>query len=168
MRLAIINKKAANLGLSIPNDLVEYMAERLHNDIRQIEGVLKKLQAIVSFTSAEISKEKIDEIITIVDPGNIPTDAMVERILLAVSKQYGVTVDDIKSKKRTASIAKARHVAIYLIKNNTEMTLQGIGAIFDGRNHSTVSSSLDQVDIMIKTVNGFEREIKRLSKEIHS
>ena len=168
LRIAIINKKAASIGLSISNELIEYMAERLQNNIRQIEGALKRLHALTSFTSSEITKERIDEVISIVDPGNIPTDAMVERILVAVSKHYGITVEDIKSKKRTANIAKARHVSIYLIKNNTELTLQGIGAIFDGRNHSTISSSLDQVEIMIRTVNGFERELKKIIREITS
>ena len=168
LRLAILNKKASDIGLNISTEMIEYMAERLQNNIRQIEGALKHLYAVSSLTSAEITKEKVDEIIGIVDPGNIPTDAMVERILNVVARHYGVTVEDIKSKKRTANIAKARHVAIYLIKENTELTLQGIGSVFDGRNHSTISSSLDQVEIFIRTVNGFEKELKKMIKEIKS
>jgi len=71
----------------------------------------------------------------------------------------------MKSKKRTDNIAKARHVAIYLIKQHTELTLKEIGGIF-GRDHATVMASIDKVSINMKTVNGYEREIKRLSKEI--
>ena len=131
LRIAIINKKAADIGLVISNSLVEYMAERLQNNIRQIEGVLKKLYAIYSLTSTEVTKEKIDEVISIIDPGNIPTDAIIERILSAVSRNYGISAEDLKSKKKTDNIAKARHVAIYLIKNLTELTLKEIGAIFN-------------------------------------
>ena len=165
LRIAIIRQKADAMGLSVSNDLVEYMAERLQNNIRQIEGVLKRIYAVYSLTSAEVTKEKIDEVISIIDPGNIPTDALIEKILGAVSKAYGIPVDQMKSKKRTDTVANARHVAIYLIKQMTELTLKEIGAIF-GRDYSTVISSVDKVDKNIKTVNNYEAEINRLIKEI--
>ena len=165
LRIAIIKKKADAMGLTVSNELVEYMAERLQNNIRQIEGVLKRIYAVYSLTSAEVTKEKIDEVISIIDPGNIPTDAMIERILSAVSKAYGVPEDQMKSKKKTDNIANARHVAIYLIKQLTELTLKEIGAIF-GRDHSTVISSIDKVEKNIKTVNNYEAEVNRLLKEI--
>jgi chromosomal replication initiator protein len=119
LRIAIIKKKADNMGLTISNEIIEYLAERLHNNIRQIEGVLKKLFALTSLTSTEVTKEKVDEVISIIDPGNIPTEALVEKILLAVGKSFGVTVEDLKSKKKTNNIANARHVAIYVIKKLT-------------------------------------------------
>lgn len=165
LRIAIIRKKADDIGLAISNEMVEYMAERLQNNIRQIEGALKRLYAFSSFSGAPVTKDKIDEVVSIIDPGNIPTDAMIERILNAVCKQYGVDVESLKSKKKTDTIAKARHVAIYLIKNMTSLTLKEIGGIFD-RNHSTVISSIQFVELNMKTVNGYEREIKRLKKEI--
>ena len=165
LRIAIIKQKADAMGLSVSNDLVEYMAERLQNNIRQIEGVLKRIYAVYSLTSAEVTKEKIDEVISIIDPGNIPTDALIEKILSSVSKAYGVPTDQMKSKKRTDTVANARHVAIYLVKQLTDLTLKEIGAIF-GRDYSTVISSVDKVDKNIKTVNNYEAEINRLIKEI--
>ena len=165
LRIAIIKQKADAMGLSISNSLIEYMAERLHNNIRQIEGVLKRIYAIYSLTSAEVTKEKIDEVISIIDPGNIPTDALIEKILASVSRAYGVPVDQMKSKKRTDTVANARHVAIYLIKQLTELTLKEIGAIFV-RDHATIISSIEKVEKNIKTVNNYEIEINRLLKEI--
>ena len=165
LRIAIIKQKADAMGLSVSNDLVEYMAERLQNNIRQIEGVLKRIYAVHSLTSAEVTKEKIDEVISIIDPGNIPTDALIEKILSSVSRAYGVPADQMKSKKRTDNVTNARHVAIYLIKQLTELTLKEIGAIF-GRDHSTVVFSIDKVEKSIKTVNNYEAEINRLIKEI--
>ena len=165
LRIAIIKQKADAMGLTVSNDLVEYMAERLQNNIRQIEGVLKRIYAVYSLTSAEVTKEKIDEVISIIDPGNIPTDALIEKILSSVSKAYGVPTEQMKSKKRTDTVANARHVAIYLVKQMTELTLKEIGAIF-GRDYSTVISSVDKVERNIKTVNNYEAEINRLIKEI--
>ncbi len=165
LRIAIIKKKADNMGLTISNEIIEYLAERLHNNIRQIEGVLKKLFALTSLTSTEVTKEKVDEVISIIDPGNIPTEALVEKILLAVGKSFGVTVEDLKSKKKTNNIANARHVAIYVIKKLTELTLQEIGSIF-GRNHSTVSYSLEIAERNIRTVNNYDAQIKQIIKEV--
>ncbi len=165
LRIAIIKQKADAMGLSVSNDLIEYMAERLQNNIRQIEGVLKRIYAVYSLTSAEVTKEKIDEVISIIDPGNIPTDALIEKILSSVSKAYGVSAEEMKSKKRTDNVTNARHVAIYLIKQLTELTLKEIGAIF-GRDHSTVVFSVEKVGKNIKTVNNYETEINRLIKEI--
>ena len=165
LRTAIIKKKSEDMGLSIPSHLIDYIAERLNNNIRQIEGILKKLYAISSFTGSEITKESIDNIISIVDPGNIPSDAMVEKILSKTSKRYGVSVEDIKSKKKTDSIANARHIAIYIIRNLTDLSLKDIGKIFS-RDHSTVLSSIHKIDINIRTVNNFESEINALMKEI--
>lgn len=165
LRIAIIKKKADSMGLVISNDIIEYLAERLHNNIRTIEGVLKKLYAITSLTSAEVTREKIDEVISIIDPGNIPVEALIEKILMSVSKAYGVSVEDIKSKKKTNSIANARHIAIYVIKKLTDLTLKEIGAIFN-RDHSTVSSSLETAERNIRTVNGYDAQIKQIIKEV--
>jgi chromosomal replication initiator protein len=153
------------MGLTISNELVDYMADRLNNNIRQIEGILKRLYAISSLSGEEITKTKIDQIISIVDPGNIPTDAMIERVISAVTKKYGVTPEDVKSKKRTDNIANARHVCIYIIRQLTELSLREIGDIFS-RDYSTAISSIEKVNINIKTVKNYESDINRLIKEI--
>ncbi len=165
LRIAIIKKKAEEIGIGISEELIEYMAERLKNNIRQIEGVLKRIYALYSLTSTQVTKEHINEAISIIDPDNIPTDALIERILGAVSRAYGIPVDQMKSKKRTDSITKARHVAIYVIKELTDLTLAEIGAVFS-RDHATVSSALNKVESNIKTVNNFENEVEAIIKEV--
>ena len=165
LRTAIIKKKSDDMGLTISQNLIDYIAERLNYNIRQIEGILKKLYAIHSFTGSDITKESIDNIISIVDPGNIPNDAMVEKILLHVSKKYGVSIEDIKSKKKTNSIANARHVSAYVIRKMTDLSLKEIGRVF-GRDYSTVISSINKIELNIRTVKNYESEINMLIKEI--
>ena len=165
LRTAIIKKKSEDIGLTVSQSLIDYIAERLNNNIRQIEGILKKLYAIHSLTGSEISKESIDSVISIVDPGNIPTDAMVEKILKHVSKKHGVSVEDIKSKKKTDSIATARHISIYMIRKLTDLSLKEIGKVF-GRDHSTIISSINKVELNIRTVKNFESDLNVLLKEI--
>ena len=165
LRTAIINKKSEALGINLSPMLVDYMAERLNNNIRQIEGVIKKLYAVVSLTGAEVTKDTIEQIISIVDPGNIPTSALIERIISTVSKNFGISADDIKSKKKSENIVNARHICIYIIRKLTDLSLQSIGEIFS-RDHSTIISSLNKVDINIKTKKNYEEEINSLIKKI--
>ena len=165
LRTAIIKKKADSAGILISNEMVEYMADRLKNNIRQIEGVIKKLYALYALSGASVSRESIDQVISIIDPGNISTDALVDKILEVVSHNYGVTVDNIKSKKKTDNIANARHVAVYIIRKMTTLSLKSIGAIFD-RDHATILSSINKIDNNIKTVNNLGASINKMIKEI--
>jgi chromosomal replication initiator protein len=166
LRTAIIKKKSSSMNLLISNELVDYMAERLQRNIRQIEGVLKRLYALYSLSSTPVTKESIDEAISFIDPGNIPIGAFIEKILGIVSKHYDVSIEDLKSQKRTENIANARHVAIYIIKNLTNLSLKEIGNIFSGRNHATIISSINKVDTNIKTKKKIGAEINSLIKEI--
>jgi len=165
LRIAIIKKKADSMNLLISNEMVNYIAERLHNNIRQIEGVLKRLYAQNSITSTPITKESIDQAISVIDPGNIPTDVLVEKILTAVSRYYGVPVENLKSKKKTDNIANARHMAIYLIRELTNLSYKETGNIF-GRDYSTAIASYAKVETNIKTMNKTAGEVKQLIKEI--
>ena len=165
LRTAIIRKKADSIGILISNEMVDYMAERLQNNIRQIEGVIKRLYALYSLSGSPVSKESIDQVISIIDPGNIPTDALVEKILSVVASNYGVTPESLKSKKKTDTIANARHVAVYIVRKLTNLPLKSIGAIFN-RDHATIMASITKVETNIKTVNNAASDIKKLIKEI--
>ena len=163
LRAAITKKKADTMGLNIPDDLIYYMAQRLRVNIRQIEGVLKKIKMVCGLSGTLVSKQMVEESIISVDPLNMPNDILIERTLNEVSKKYGVSVEDLKSKKRTDSIAKARHIAIYLIKELLEeISLKEVGRIFGDRDHTTVLSSINKVKQDIRTVNGVEEDIKKL------
>jgi chromosomal replication initiator protein len=142
------------------------MAERLQNDIRQIEGALQRLN-LYSKIGNPVTKEAIDNVIMTIDPGNIPTDAMVEKILNVTAKYYGVTAEDIKSRKKTDNIANARHIACFIIRKITELPYDTIGG-FIGRDHSTVMASISKVEINIKTKKNTDSDIKKITKEIKS
>ena len=165
LRAAIITKKSDAMGLSIDKELIDYLAERLQKDVRQIEGVLKRINAVTSLSGQKVTKEIVDQAISVIDPGNIPTDAMIERILKVVCRHYGISEENIKSKNRTDTVANARHVAIYIIKELTDLTLNEIGNIF-GRNHATVIASINKVNTNMRTVKNADADIKRMIKEI--
>ncbi len=168
LRTAIIRKKSGVMNITISNELVDYMAERLQHDIRQIEGALKKLKALYLLNGLSITKESIDNVISSIDPGNIPTDVLVEKIIFTTAKYYGVRVDDIKSKSRTDNIAFARHICVYIIKKLTELSYKAIGAFLGGRDYSTLISSYNKVEEYINTKKNTDSDIKKIIKEIKS
>ena len=165
LRTAIIIKKSEMMGLSLPRELVDYLAERLQKDVRQIEGVLKRINAVCNLSGQPVTKEIVDQAISIIDPGNIPTAAMIERIINTVCRHYGITEESIKSKNRTDTVANARHTAIYIIKELTDLTLSEIGAIF-GRNHTTVIASINKITTNLRTVKNADADLRRMIKEI--
>lgn len=165
LRAAIIKKKSDSIGLKLSSELVEYIAGRLHENIRQIEGVIKKLGMMNAMTGAEVTKEAVDEVISVIDPGNIPVDILIDKIISTVSKYYGVSVEEIKSKKKTDAVANARHIAIYIIRKLTDKSYQEIGSIFS-RDHTTVMASCERVTTNIKTMIKTENDVKKLIKEI--
>ena len=165
LRTAIIRKKADSIGLLISNELVDYLAERLNHDIRQIEGVIKRIYANVSLTGKSISKEIIEEAISVIDPGNISTDSLVEKIFNTVSKHYGVPIESIKSKRRLDNIVKPRQVVIYIIKELTDLSYQAIGNIF-GIHHTSALFSHNKVEEDIKSKIDLRTTVQNIIKEI--
>ncbi len=165
LRMAIIKNKAGKMGLTIPNDVVTYLADRLKNNVRQIEGSLKKLSALSLLSGTpitlEIAKGAIADIITDREPSNITVD----KIFSAVAIKYRVPLEDIKSRKQTANIVGARHICIYLIRTLTDLTLDKIGALF-GRDHTTAMSSLKKIENKISSDTSFEAEINELIMDI--
>ncbi len=165
LRMAIIKNKAGKMGITIPNDVVTYLADRLKNNVRQIEGSLKKLSALSLLSGTpitlEIAKGAVADIVTEREPSNITVD----KIFSAVAIKYRIPVDDIKSRKQTANIVGARHVCIYLIRTLTDLTLDKIGQIF-GRDHTTAMSSLKKIEKRISTDSTFEAEINELISDV--
>ena len=166
LRTAILRKKSNDMNITISNELIDYMAERLQHDIRQIEGALKKLKALFLLNDITVTKEVIDSVISAIDPGNIPTDVLVEKIINVTAKYYGVRVEDIKSKSRTDNIAYARHICVYIIKKLTDLSYKAIGAFLGGRDHATLISSFNKVEEYIKTKKNTESDIKKIIKEV--
>ena len=165
LRMAIIKNKAAKMGLAIPNDVVTYLADRLKNNVRQIEGSLKKLGALSLLSGTpitlEIAKGAVADIVTDREPASVTID----KIYQAVSVKYKVSVEEIKSRKQTAAVVNARHVCIYLIRTLTDLTLEQIGQLLS-RDHTTAMSSLRKIERRISDDTSFEAEMNELISDV--
>lgn len=165
LRMAIIKNKASEKKINIPNDVVAMLAEKLHSNIRQLEGVVRKIAAQNYLTGAPITKELAANCISdILQDGNV-SEITTEIIIDKISKKYNIPVDEITSRKRANEIANARHICIYLMSTLKNMTTTQIGKYFD-RNHTTVMSSLEVVKSKMEKNPLFRIEIEEIIKDI--
>ena len=165
LRTAIIKKKAAVFNVSIPEDVLTFLAENLRSNIRQIEGAIKKLGAKSFLTGRLITMELARSCISELLGGAEPVTVTVDKIFAAVYKKYDIKKEDIVSSKRTKEIANARHITVYVIRQITDMSLPNIGKIIE-RDHSTVLSSLDAIEKRMVQNPVFRTEIEEMIKEI--
>ena len=165
LRVAIIKKKADQIGIQISDEVLEFLAENLRSNIRQIEGAVRKLSAIGfvygKVITMDVARSCIDELLGGAEPVNVTVD----KIFTAVYKKYGIKKEDILGERRTKDIAQARHIAIYLIRTITDMSFPGIGKILN-RNHTTIISSIDTVEKKMMTSSSFSLEIDELIKSV--
>ena len=166
-RMAIIRNKAAQLGLLLSDDAVAYIAENITANIRQLEGVIKRLTAY---------KEILDDIITIdsvkraikdvIKIGTyIPTP---EIIIKETAKYYSLKDEDLRGQNRSKNTAMARQVSMYLMRSLTNLSLKDIGTEYEDRNHATVLASIRKVEDLLKTDSSMAGIIRDITSNINS
>ncbi len=145
-RIAIIRRKAQAFEMVIPDDVVEFIAERLKNNVRQIEGVVNKLYAVYSIDGSIPTIGTANEIIRDIIYYAQPTEVTINNIIDKVARAFGVSPEDIRSEKKKADISNARQFAMYIMREVTNLTYEEIGAQFGGKKHSTVIYSLEAAE----------------------
>lgn len=166
-RMAIIKRKAEIIGLNLSNDLCEYIANKLKTNIRQLEGVVKKLMARYNLTKELPTLTTVSEAISDILNDDTPPELTVERIVDEVARTFGVDSDDIRSQKsRRANINKPRQLAIYIVRELTTLSMEKIGEEFGGRHYSTIVYTVQQVEKSIKTDPALRDTVEDIIKNI--
>ena len=164
-RTAIIQKKAEESGLKLTNPMINYIAERIKNNIRQIEGTITKIAAMQSLYGIEPTMGSIQQIIKDIVTDNKPVSATVDEIINSVADQYDISKSDIISEKRNANISQARNVSMYIIREVTGLSLENIGSKFGGKKHSTVKHSIDIIEERIRHDVQFKNTVYHIIKQ---
>ncbi len=166
-RTAIIRNKAGKLGMSLPDDVVAYIAENITSNVRQIEGVVKRLTAYRDILDDTISinsvKRAIKDIIRI--GSYVPTP---EIIIEETARYYALEPEDLRGQRRNKNTAIARQVSMYLMRNLTNLSLKDIGAEYEDRNHATVLNSIRKIEDLIKTDSEMPGTIRDITSNINS
>lgn len=164
-RMAIIKRKCEHMNFHLKEVAVEYIANKIKNNIRQIEGILNKIQAKSEVLKRDLTIEEIQMTVLDFTTEYQPVGVTVDKVLDIVSSTFGVPVNDLKSEKRQANIAQARQVSMYVIKEVTELTLQEIGDVF-GKKHSTVLHSIDACKEKMNDDPKFKNNVNNIIRDI--
>jgi chromosomal replication initiator protein len=166
-RIAILKKKAERNSITLPENILYFIAERIKTNIRELEGALIKTIAYASLENKPVSLELVKDVLQ---------DALlegekkisVELIQKKVADYFDLKISDMKAKKRSKQVAYPRQIAMYLVRELTNMTLPVIGEAFGGRDHSTVIHACDKIQSELKKNQNVKNLINRLMLEIKS
>lgn len=165
-RIAILRKKAVTEGWKLPNDVIAYIANLINSNIRELEGALIRVIAYASLTKREITIELAEEVLKDIIPSQQTTRISIPQIQQVVADYFHLSVEDLKSKRRTQNITLPRQIAMYLAREVTDASLPKIGEEFGGRDHTTVIHAYDKIKEFIANDPQINQIIKDLSQQL--
>ncbi|MFV0440965.1 MAG: chromosomal replication initiator protein DnaA [Lachnospirales bacterium] len=164
-RIAIIKNKASIKNVHFENDIVNYIAQNINTNVRELEAAFNKVVQFEKFSGKKVDLDIVKEILTPYIQGENRKAITVEFIIDVTSKYYNVSVSDILGKTRKADIVYPRQMAMYLSRKLTDKSLPLIGEKFN-RDHTTVLSSINRIDEYIRNKTGTTQEITDLENNI--
>ncbi|GAA3747677.1 chromosomal replication initiator protein DnaA [Micromonospora maritima] len=137
-RIAILQKKAAQERMYAPPDVLEFIASRVSNSIRELEGALIRVTAFASLTRSSVELSLAEEVLRDFMPDGAGPEINADQIMASTSEYFGVSLEDLRGHSRSRVLVNARQVAMYLCRELTDLSLPRIGQAFGGRDHTTV------------------------------
>ena len=164
-RMQILENFTEMKKIKIEKNILEYIADNVSSNVRELEGVLTTIIARASLLNENITLEQAqDELANRVKTQKAKITA--EKIIEVVSQEFTISVSDMKSKKRQAEIVNARQIAMFILKEMLDLNLTSIGGLFGGRDHSTVISSIRKIEEKIVEDKIFKNQIDRIKQSI--
>ena len=164
-KIAIIQKKCEIDGITLNQDIINFIASNMGNNIREIEGVIIKLNAYAGLMNQELTLEFAQNVIKdqLVEK---QADISIDDIVKLLSKELNVKLSDIKSKKRTKDVVSARRIAIYLTRNLTTKSMPQIAVYFGMKDHTAVSHAMKKINEIIDEDENFKIVLEELTSKI--
>ncbi len=166
MRMAILQRKAADEGTELPGDVVEYLARNITSSVRELEGCLISLLAKVSLDGRELTHDLAKEVVKGIASEQTPREVSVKSIIASVSEYYDIALPLLVGKTRKQEVVIARQTAMYLIKQNTQLSLKSIGSHFGGRDHTTVIHSCQVISNYLETDERIQNAMQILTERL--
>jgi chromosomal replication initiator protein len=167
-RIAILRKKANLESLSLPNEVMVFIANKIQANIRELEGALIRVAAFCSLTKQEATIDLATEVLKDILPSSKPKEISIPIIQQVVAEYFGLKIEDFKAKRRTRSVAFPRQIAMYLSREFTDASLPKIGEEFGGRDHTTVIHAHDKIASNLQRDSVLESTIAALINQLNS
>lgn len=167
-RMAIIKNKAEQYDFELSNEIIEFFASELKNNVRQLESAVKKIKSLCSLTNVsptmEIAKKAIKELTNYSQPITVINSKIIEN----VGNTFGISAENIMSDKRDKNIKDARQTAMYIIREITGMSLDEIGKYFGGKTHSTVKHAITKTIEKMNEDFFFKKTVEDIIKNVQN
>lgn len=164
-RIAILKKRSASDGLSVPGDVLEYIASRIQSNIRELEGALIRVVAFSSLTGAAVNVESTKQVLKDIFPEN-NRPVSIQKIQGEVCRYFGISRVDLVGNRRSQAVVFPRQVAMYLTRELTDLSLPKIGESFGGRDHTTVIHANTKIEKLMKTKKDIYAYVQELTNKI--
>lgn len=165
-RVAILRSKAERAGYNISDDILAEIAQKFRSNIRELEGALTRLVAYADLRGVPINAELIDVALADLLPRREAVQP--EKILSAVAEAYGVPLERMLGRERTATVAKPRQIAMYLLREETDFSLPQIGEVLGGRDHTTVMYGYEKIAEQLEVDDNLRRQVLAIKERLYS
>lgn len=165
-RIAILRKKAERDHITVPDDVMAYMAKNIASNIRELEGALTRIVAFATLTNQDISISLAENSLKDIFSENVSTPLTPDLIQQVVAEHYNIRVEDIQGSKKPKNIAFPRQVSMYLCRKLLDISLPKIGESFGGRDHTTVIHAITKIEKQLETDTALQKTLMQLEKEI--
>ena len=167
-RIAILRKKTAQERMSVPDEVLEYIAARITSNIRELEGALIRVTAFASLQREPVDLAVAEQVLRDLVPTDPPVPVTVTTIQKATADYYSLTVEDLCSSSRSRQLVTARQIAMYLCRELTELSLPKIGQAFGGRDHTTVMHADRKIRVLMSEKRTIYNQVTELTGRIRS
>ncbi len=167
LRLGILESKAEQLGVTVPRPVIEFLAHRITNNVRELEGALNRVAAHAQLVGRDITLETTQEVLSDILRAN-DRRVTIDEIQKKVAEHFHVRVADMASARRARSVARPRQVAMYLAKHLTPRSLPEIGRKFGGRDHTTVMHAVRKVEKLLETDPALSEDVTLLRRMLQN
>ncbi len=166
-RMAILKKNAENYNKEIKEEVFQYIATNIKSNIRELEGAFNKVIAFSKLNNVEITLDNVEESLKDIISPNVARQVTPQLIINIVAEHFGITADDITSKRRNSEFVQPRQICMYLCRKLTAESLQSIGKALGKKDHTTVIHGIEKITEEIQTNDEIKNRIDIIMKKIN-
>jgi len=165
-RVAILQSKAGRMGFDMPDTILENIAQRFQTNIRELEGAMTRLRAYADLRGMVLDEKLVEYALADMMPDTKEIEP--EQILNTIAQEYGISMEDLLSHSRSQRVAFPRQVAMYMLREESELSLPKIGELLGGRDHTTVMYGHDKITDLLERDKNLRRKIVNIQEILYS